>query len=235
MKKTNVFLIFLLLMLSSMNYAQDFDDVSLDDLEEDHNATTKMVYREKTTGLLKEEHVLNKDRNRLSLVYHFNKDFSSIAGVQNIEGIFAKKFSSYWIEFFAFQLNATHSEIFSSGSSLDQGESEDSILAFGAAISYRGDWIQDFLGSNNLYSMTSAGLGYYSYTNNFTEDTYKGLGLKCDFGMHYRTSATFHYGMKMTYHLAPMTRAATFDGEPSSARSVTASWVSLGLDLSLYF
>lgn len=235
MKKINLYITFSLLLLCPLNFAQDFDDISLDDLEEDGDATTKMVYRDKTTGLLKEEHVLNKDRNRLSLVYHFNKDFSSIAGIQNIEGIFAKKFSSYWIEFFAFQLAATNSEIFASGASLDQGESEDSIFAFGASISYRGDWIQDFLGSNNLYSMTSAGLGYYSYTNNFTEDTYKGIGLKCDFGMHYRTSPTFHYGMKISYHLAPMTRAGTFEGEPSSARSVTASWVSLGLDLSLYF
>lgn len=235
MNINNLNLIFWLFLLAPVVIAQDISDISLDELEEDDKATKKVVYRDKTTGLLKEDSILDKDRNRLSLVYHFNKDFSSLAGIQNIEGIFAKKISSYWVELFAFQLSAKHSEIFASGTSLDQGDSDDSIFAFGASVSYRGDWVQDFLGSNNLYSMTSAGIGYYNYTNNFTEDSYKGVGLKCDFGMHYRTSATFHYGMKMTYHLAPMTRAAEFEGEPSSARSVTASWLSLGFDLSLYF
>jgi hypothetical protein len=86
-----------------------------------------------------------------------------------------------------------------------------------------------------MFTTTSAGIGYYSFDENFTGQSYGGPGLKTDFGLHRRSSRSVHYGVRMSYHLASVKRAEEVEGETSSQRALTLSWLTFGFDLSFYF
>lgn len=228
--------IFLLLTLPQITvHGQDLDDISLDDLDE--QSSQKIVTgMDEETGLENDDYSITNDQHRLSLLYHFNRDISSLTDLQTFEGQYAFNLQDLWVEVFFMRVSALYSEVFDTTSiALDQGQSSDSIQAFGAALSLQSFWIQELINNKRLFTTTSAGLGYYSYSNNFTGLDYTGFGLKTDFGVHIRQSSTFHYGVKMSYNLVPLKREAAFEGEPSSSRSLTASWLSLGFDLSIYF
>jgi len=44
-----------------------------------------------------------------------------------------------------------------------------------------------------------------------------------------------HYGLKVSYHLASVSRAPEYNKEPGSARGQTLTWLSLGFDVSFYY
>lgn len=229
---------FILIHLCCSLQAQEIKDFDIDDLElsERTRKSDTISYRDQQTGLMQENYSLDDDKYRLSFLYHFNRDFASLSDLQTIEAQYSFKVDSIWVELYALRLSALYSEIFDTTSvSIDQGESNDSISAFGLGVSYQGKWIQELINNKRLFTTTFAGLGYYNYSNEFTGQSFTGVGLKTDFGLHIRQSTKFHYGLKMSYHLAPMTREAAFEGEPSSARSLTASWLSFGFDFSIYF
>jgi hypothetical protein len=225
-------LIYFISSLAITSYAQDLDSMNLDDLED----SSTLSYRNEATGVIRDDFSVAFDKQRLNFLYHINNDLASLTDIQTLEANYSYKLESVWLELFVMRVSALYSEVFDTTAiSLEQGQSSDAIQAFGAGISYQGNWIQDFLDSQRIFTTTSVALGYYTYDNALTVQSYTGFGLKTDIGLHVRQSPKFHYGVKMSYNLAPMTRAAEFDGEPSSARSLTASWLSLALDIAFYF
>lgn len=247
----SIILFLTLLFIGQQNYAQ-FEgsptDESLtktftqDELEEIDSLKrgTVLKRRDVETGLFLEDYNTFNDKNRTSFLYHVNNDLTDLTGVQSIEFIYAHRFELAWVEFFAFRTTGRFEELTENNpsegaDSTDLRETEDSILAFGASISYRSNWIQELVNSDKMFTTTAAGIGWYNYTNNFRVKSYSGPGLKTDFGLHRRSSRSFHYGMKMSYHLAHVKRSAEFEGETSSQRSHVLSWLSFGIDLSFYF
>ena len=224
-----------LFFLGVQGLQAQIEDIDLDSMET-MGEKDELTFRDSETGILNKEFKVSQDESRLSLIYHFNKDAASFTGIQGFEGIFAKKFSGQWFEFYGLIMKARYAEIFTaSETSIEQNESSDNMKAFGVSYAIHDDWCQELLQSKSIFTVTSAGIGYYLYDNQFTNQSFSGLGFKADFGLHYRNSESFHYGFKMSYHLAPMSRSPEFEGESSSARSLTASWLSLALDISLYF
>lgn len=196
--------------------------------------------RDFDTGLYMEDYNTYNDQNRVSFLYHLNNDLTALTNLQTVEFNWAHRYELAWVEFFFLRTQAKFEELTENnpnegGSSSDLQQSDDSLIAGGASISYRGNWIGEFFNSDKVFSTTAAGIGWYRLSEAFRGKTYSGPGLKCDFGVHRRTSRNLHYGMKMSYHLAHVKRAAEFEGEVSSARSQLLSWLSFGFDLSFYF
>ena len=192
------------------------------------------------TGLYMDDYNTYKDQNRISFLYHINNDLTALTNLQTVEFNWAHRFDLAWVEFFFLRTQGKFEELTENNpsegaASADLQQSDDSVLAGGASISYRGSWLSEFFQSDKIFSTTAAGIGWYRFTETLREKTYSGPGLKCDFGVHRRSSRSLHYGMKMSYNLSHVKRAAEFEGEGSSARSQVLSWLSFGFDLSFYF
>lgn len=225
--------------LSDEELTKTFTSDELEEIDSMQRGTV-LKRRNIDTGLFLEDYNTDTDRNRTSFLYHLNNDFTDLTGIQTLEFLYAYRFSHGWIEFFALRTSGRFEEITDNnpgdgGSSLDLRETDESILAFGASLSYRSTWIQDLVNSNKMFTTTAAGIGYYNLTENFRVKSYGGPGLKADFGLHRRSSRSIHYGVKMSYHLANVKRSAEFEGETSSQRSLVLSWLTFGFDLSFYF
>ena len=230
---------------SSNNLASDEDllkTFSQEEVEELDSLKSGSILtkRDFDTGLYLDDYNTYKDRDRISFLYHLNNDLTALTNLQTVEFNWAHRFDIAWVEFFVFRTQAKFEELTENnpnegGISSDLLQSDDSILAGGASISYRGNWVGELFQSDKVFSTTSAGIGWYRFTESLREKTYSGPGLKCDFGVHRRSSRSIHYGMKMSYHLAHTKRAAEFEGETSSARAQVLSWLSFGFDLSFYF
>jgi len=196
--------------------------------------------RDFETGLFLDDYNTYKDQNRVSFLYHLNNDLTALTNLQTLEFNWAHRFDLAWLEFFFLRTQAKFEELTENnpkegGTSSDLLQSDDIVIAAGASLSYRGNWIGELLQSDKVFSTTSAGIGWYRFTESLRGSTYSGPGLKTDFGIHRRSSRSLHYGMKMSYHLSHTKRAAEFEGESSSARAQVLSWLSLGFDLTFYF
>lgn len=218
------------------------DSFTQEDLEELDSLKqgTVLKRRDVKTGLFLKDYNTYNDKNRTSFLYHLHNDFTSLTDIQTLEFIYAHRFELAWVEFFGLRTVGKFQELTDNNASdgaetQELLETEDQILAFGASISYRGTWIQDLVGSDKMFTTTAAGIGWYNYTQNLRVKSYSGPGLKCDFGLHRRSTRSFHYGLKMSYHLADVRRAQEFEGETSSQRNQVLSWLTFGFDLSFYF
>lgn len=199
---------------------------------------TVLKRRDFNTGLFLEDYNTNTDRARVSFIYHFNKDIADPTSLQSMEFIYAFQQNNYWYEFFGQRISARLEEFSEAGANsigTNEVQLKDSILSFGGSLAMRGQWIQDLVNSKKMFTTTSAGIGYYSFSETSQVQTYNGPGLKLDFGFHRRSTPKFHYGAKMTYQIATVKREVAFEGETSSQRSLTLSWLTFGFDLSFYF
>ncbi len=196
--------------------------------------------RDSETGLFMKDYNTDSDQNRLSFLYHVNSDLTALTEVQTFEAIYAHRFNELWFELFGFRTVGEFKDLTANnpyeGAATDELiSSSDTVTAFGGSISYRDSWIGHLLDTEKVFTTTAAGIGWYSFNQTFRDKSYSGPGLKADFGVHRRSTRTMHYGIKMSYHLASVKRAAEDETETSSARAHTLTWLTFGFDLSFYF
>lgn len=227
------------LKLSDEEMGDAFTEEDLKEIDSLKRGTV-LKRRDIETGVFLQDYNTYSDKNRTSFLYHVNNDINSITNITTLEFNYAHKFELAWLELFAIRTTATFNEItdsnpndFSGGEALDL--TEESLLAFGAGLSYRSSWIQELVNSDKMFTTTAASLGWYSLSENFSGFTYSGPGIKTDFGIHRRSSRSMHYGVRMSYNLASVKRAQETELERSSQRSLTLSWLTVGFDLSFYF
>ncbi len=260
----NVFLLLALLIIAFSNAkAQtkkanltDADLAELESLVEDDRVKSKKVKKKSIRsgdsnlsiaqaddelGIELEDYNTSSDSNRYSLLLHTNADLMDAAGILGFEFIYGRKFSMGWWEIGATRTQANFKEITDVNTSVlnanvtDLEESTSTLLTIGTGFSYRSNLIQNLFNWNDLYETTSAHFQYVSMSEEVTGESLSGAGLKADFGVHKRSSRSFHYGVKMSYNIANVKRAATDETETSSARSLTLNWISLAFDLTYYF
>ncbi|MEC7275118.1 MAG: hypothetical protein VXV96_02270 [Bdellovibrionota bacterium] len=227
------------LELSDSEMGEAFTEEELKVIDNKERGTV-LKRRDIETGIFLKNYNTYDDKNRTSFLYHLNNDISSPTDLTTLEFNYAHRFELAWLELFAFRTSGKFREITDNnpgdfGTSFDLEDTDETLFAFGAAISYRSRWIQDLVNSDKMFTTTSAGIGYYSFDENFTGQSYGGPGLKTDFGLHRRSSRSVHYGVRMSYHLASVKRAEEVEGETSSQRALTLSWLTFGFDLSFYF
>ncbi len=227
------------LRLSSDEASDTFTQEDLEEIDSLKQGTV-LKRRDVETGIFLQDYNTYSDKSRTSFLYHVNNDINSIADINTLEFNYAHRFELAWVEIFALRTTAKFNEITDNNpndfaSSEDLEQTEESLFAFGAGLSYRSSWIQELVGSEKMFTTTSAGLGWYSLEENFSGFTYSGPGLKTDFGIHRRASRSMHYGVRMSYNLASVKRAQETENERSSQRGLTLSWLTVGFDLSFYF
>lgn len=193
-------------------------------------SASTFLERNSKTGVLDTQYSTLKDSSRWTLAVHMNGDPMSPMDYMNFELIYSKKMEYCWLDFFASSSSGTASTYTSMGS-----DTKESLISGGIGVSYRFRFLQNVIKSNRVFETTGASLAYYGFTENVTGQNYSGGGIKVDYGIHYRSSSKFHFGVRFTYNLGTVFRAELTPGESSSSRSLTLSWTSLAAEIGYYF
>ena len=196
---------------------------------------------DETTGRTRNDLSTNDDQHRLSLQFHLNGDVKQATAISGIEGNYGQKLvTGTWWELLLSSMQMNFSEISVphdgiSPNSLDLLTSKERMFTLGTGIAHRSVLIQYFIDSQRFFDTAAAYATYNSLTENLTGKSYRGFGLRADYGIHRRLSSRFHVGGKMSYSLMSLKRPQNFDNESSDARSMTVQWIGLVLDLTLYY
>ncbi len=185
--------------------------------------------RNSDTGVMNHLYSINSDRNRYSLLAHVNGDLTKAMSLLNFELIYARKLDYCWLEFLVSKNSGKVDTFTSLG-----GDASASILSGGAGISYRSNYIGQIFSSSKVFGTASAFLVYHMFSEELDGNSYSGGGVKLDYGLHYRSSSKFHYGIRFSYNLGTIMREAV-GTESNSARSLTLAWTSFALELGYYF
>ena len=217
--------------LESIDY-----DMSVKSVE----ANLKIRERDDDTGLLSKEYGIFNDSSRISALYHINTSPTNATALTSIEFNYAKKLKYSWLELSYVQTATTFAEVaqnneMATALTSDQLlEGSSTITSFAVGFGYRTSLIQNIIQSDRYFESISAMATYNSFSDELMENSFRGFGLKTDFGIHKRISSSIHLGVKFSYNLATVQREAT-EGEVSSDTSLNLNWVSFALDGSIYF
>ena len=194
------------------------------------------------SGILIDDYNISEDKRRWTISYLANPNTKELADIATFEFIFAQKREFAWIEYSLSRTSGTFRELaaynpnwgLSQTQQRDLQETSDSVLTLGIGLSFRSAYIQHIL-SGDWFEIIGASLTYHQFDEAFQEFTFTGPGIKADLGIQKRTSESYFWGVRGSYHLASLRRSAEQEGEASEARSLLLHWVSVGFDVGIYY
>lgn len=231
-------LLSLLLLFYSSADAQYLGEKFDDDSSDNSELSTRQ--RDSETGLLREVYNVKADKGKYSFLFHVNSDLKDIADISTFEFIYGFKRDFGWIDFSIAKTSGEFQELTENNPSLgalsqELMEERGGVLTLGLGVGFRTNYVRHLIAMDTLYETVAASLTYNQFDETFRGEKFSGPGIKADFGIHKRTSESFHFGAKMSYNLAHVKKAQEFEGQNSAARSLLLTWLSLGLDLTFYY
>jgi len=196
--------------------------------------------RDQTTGL-KTKYDISKDKGKISFSFHLNTNpykFNHIISFDlNYSRLIHENFSMEG--FFAISKNRFESISEKNASrtvSLEQmDETIETILTAGFGFSYKSSFIRDILRYDKFYETITGSIAVARMNENFLSENFWGPGVRADWGIHYRFSKYFHWGLKFSWNHYTVRRSEAFQDEPHAPRHLALNWLSLGFDWALYF
>ncbi|MFZ8933602.1 MAG: hypothetical protein ACO2ZP_06875 [Bacteriovoracaceae bacterium] len=197
--------------------------------------------RNQNTGLVIKDFDTGKDNHRYGIQVLTTANILDASKLMGFEFTYGNKMDiGGWAEFLISKITAefsqlaqTHSGLASSSDELDQ-TSED-LLQVGLGLGYRSTIIQNFIDSRYFFETTTVYATYNTLDENFTGQSYKGAGLRVEYGLHRRLSIGQHMGLKLSYNLSSVKRPALREGESGEDRSLVLRWIGVSVDFALYF
>ncbi|MGB0452863.1 MAG: hypothetical protein ACPGJV_04040 [Bacteriovoracaceae bacterium] len=196
--------------------------------------------RDENTGIDLKTYNSRLDKRRFSISYLGNSDIREASEISTFEILYAKNYESFWLEFVFARTTANNRQIFEYNTNINSEsdalyEESSTINEFGVGAGLRTTYLQFLYDSRNVFETISATLNYVSLSEGFYSDDYKGLGIKSDYGIHYRLSEGYHFGLKLSYHVASIKKDRDTDNQPSLERSLIIDWLNLGFEFSFYY
>ena len=189
--------------------------------------------RDDTTGIYYGEYHTSEDTSYGSLLVHINSSLKNSLNVSTFEFIYGRPREVGRVEYSMSRTVATFGEI-GDLTSIDE-QSKNEILTFGIGYGYKLRMVGHLFNSDIIFDTTTASLTYNVLSQKENGKTYGGIGLKADYGIHFRQTKYMHYGFKFAYHIASLRRGVDYEGETSALRSLTVSWTTFGFDVTFYF
>lgn len=207
--------IILILLLSNSIFAQDI--------------SSEIQGRSEETGIKEYEYDIKDDNYLLELSYGTN--FGKISEIQSFRGQITWFNNPYsWIGY-ASSSSVTMSKASRISGNFDADTEKLSVLEVGPGISRRSKLITHFLDNQNVYDETMFALIYSNATSPLVNIDFSGFGMLASYGIFYRTSKSFHWSVKLDYHLSSLTGKDQLDRKYST----TLSWISSAIGMGFYF
>ena len=196
--------------------------------------------RDESTGMRLDSFDTNADQTKIGFGYQTNADLRDATAISTFEFHYAKKMDWYWLEFHFARTTATTREVLTfnanAGAVSDELLNEtSSINEFGFGFSTRTKYTQMVYNSPSIFEIVTATLNYVNLSEPFFDDSYSGLGIKADYAITWRMDASYHVGLKGSYHLASVKRDRINDTERSFQRSQVIDWFAFGIDMTFYY
>lgn len=254
-------LLILLLILSQSAFSLDPYELS----DEEKNPSTEdvlirkpekylrhdsMIYDFNTNlGIKDQRKFTGTDKNRISIGGHISADYEHFSDIVGVDFNYMRKSDSYsqlWYGFQFFQQktyfdNITQNQDPKVGANPNAESSfqrpnnvKSSVFAGGLGIGYRFKLLMEFFPTDDVFESVDVFANYVTMDETFISQKYAGYGLTTTYGIHKRASTKFFYGGKLSYNFASVTREA-LGTEGKSDRSFALGWMTLGLDLGLFF
>lgn len=251
----------LVLLFSQSVFALDPFELS----DEERNPDTEQVLIKKPEKYLRNESMIydlnndlgirdqrkytGSDSNKIAIAGQISSDYEHLDKLLGFEFNYmhrTKNYSQLWYGFQIFQHNTqfaaitqNHEKEAGDDANADSqfqrpNDSKANVLAGGLGVGYRFKLLMEFFPTEDVFESVDVYANYLTMKDHFIDANYKGYGLTTSYGIHKRSSARYFYGGKLTYNVASVTREALGD-ESKSDRSFALGWLTLGLELGLFF
>ena len=241
-------LIFFTFLISFSSFSQDnirgfdqeLDNQKLEEFEKGHSQKeTNLNFIDADSGIIR-SYSTKSDQRRFSFTYQVSARPKNLLDFNGFEFTYATRQDSFWWEFYFLQASTSFSTI-ARANPANHPETEEynagsqSIISLGTGASYRTRMIQSIFGTKKIFESTTLLVTYNRLQEKFYSESYRGVGLKTDLGLHYRYTEDIQLGLKLGYNTALVQRSVAYTQEPDSQRVLSLYWSSLGLDFALYF
>lgn len=201
--------------------------------------TTLSDIRDQRTGLAVRDFSTSKDKGRMNASLYTHADLRKANELLGFEVNYASRQSFGWLEFGGSLYRGHFSRITKNNAGLGPGSEEldetaSTLLTVSSGLSYRTTYIQHFF-PDNWFETISAALTYQIMQEPHRDQTFRGPGLKTDFGIQKRTSQTNYWGVKASYQISSLQWTDKPDGLSRANRSLIVNWLSIGFELGFYF
>lgn len=205
-----------------------------------------LLMEETDNGLFADDFYTANDNNHFFLSYQFSSDYDEMNKVTSLEMGYQYKLSGFTDMWFTgilkrtiAQYDAIAEELDSSSDSDADGsvtrfDAQQSLTTIGFGIGYRFRALTDFTKNPRFFETAYAVMNYNAHLDNKTAIKYNGYGMNMDYGLHYRISNTFHYGMKLSYNVVTVTREPK-DDEKKPDRSLVFGWTAIGFEIGYFY
>lgn len=191
-------------------------------------------------GIQLDNYTTDQDSTKASIGYMFSSNLRDAGGLSSFEFTYSQKFKKIWLEGYIGQTSAKTKRLTDYNSKVaapttELLEESSDVTQFGFGAMYRTTYIQNIIPNARFFETISAMATYNQFEDVISEQSFSGFGVKADLGVHRRLSPAWHIGGKLSYNLATVKREAEFEEEKPNDRSLLLRWISVGVELSLYF
>ncbi len=196
-------------------------------------------------GVVLDAYMTADDSSRISLSVNFSLELQDLVKIQAYDISYSSKLSEsyrqYWWSAQFKSVTAKYSAIANesvSNSSTTRSSSNQNFSIAGLGLGHRFRALTSHINSSRVFETVTAFVNYVAHTDTSSSDAYSGVGYTAEYGLHYRGSETFSYGMKFSYNWAMTQRKENEDAlvkEDLSDRSLIFGWAMFGFELGYYF
>ena len=249
----------LLLLLPLSVFALDPFDLSDEELNpesqdilihrpEKYLRNESMIYDLNTNlGIKDQRRYTGADRNRFSVAGHINGNYEHLQNLLGFELSYMRRstrYNQFWYggQFYQHRTyfgNITQNPTGGTNTNSDSNfkrpnDTKETIMGLGLGVGYRFKLLLDFWQTEDVFENVDVFVNAVQMNEGYLGKKYSGYGLTTNYGIHKRSSTSFFYGGKISYNIAPVTRAA-IGNESKSERSLSLGWLSLGFEMGFFF
>lgn len=202
-----------------------------------------------TSSVYSAEFMLNTEptftptfQNRFSLLLGLNPSMTKTNQLKNIHLAYGRNSeANRWWDFnftmtkgYMNHMTTNNSSATTLSSSDFNADTDSTHLALGVGINYETKYIQTLVPFQGMYEVMGASITYNSFKDANALNSFTGPGLIAKYSVLKKLNDYVSFGGNFIYNLAVVKRSQQSDTENSSSRSLTLSYLTIGIDLSFF-
>ena len=194
------------------------------------------------TGRYSDPYFTAEDNYRLAIGYALSQDYEDFTKVSTMEmNLFSKLSSNYkdlWWNLQLKRVTAKHSAISEDSTATNNTLRADNLQSFtigGIGFGHRFKTLAKVFETDRLFETINVYANYIFHKDATDEEQYQGYGFTATYGLGYRSSNSFFYGLRFSYDWAFVERAAEDSEEKLEDRSLVFGWTAIGFETGYYF
>jgi hypothetical protein len=197
---------------------------------------TIIIERNSQNGLVQPPYNTLNDSSKLAFSYHINGDLMNAASLKSLEAQYSKRLTDFWWDFFYSQTTGNFREFGKYNTNIRTPDEElsltsETLMTLGTGVSYRSRYLRHLFKATNLFENLASSITYNTFTEKYYGESFKGPGLRAQYGVHFRGDSSFFYGANASYHLMTLRKPIIDEGDTAAKRSLNLSYVTFAVEM----